>query len=151
MKKYQKIKAHTRQHIKVNFRLHILKRIYTAASSSGHLLPLHRTDHYMKHKSLVGAFIVRCPSHRSSLTRSRQESCCVCSSKVRVLTISIKLCHDHYVRSCELSEPHAKLPIITIIVSKVPQHRLVSEMKAIGAAERNGAGKFKAVHFRAQD
>jgi len=32
----------------------------------------------------------------------------------------------------------------TIIVSKVPQRRLVSEMKAIGAAERNGAGKFKA-------
>ena len=45
--------THKTEHIKVNFRLHILKRIYTAASSSGHLPPLHTTAHY---KSLVGAW-----------------------------------------------------------------------------------------------
>ena len=47
-----KEKMHTQdtEHIKVNFRLHIIKRIYTAASSSGHLPPLHTTVHYMKHK-----------------------------------------------------------------------------------------------------
>ena len=66
LKNTKKKKAHTRQHIKVNFRLHIIKRIYTAVSSSGHLPPLHRTVHYMKHTSLDGAFIVRCSSHRSS-------------------------------------------------------------------------------------
>jgi len=58
--------SHKTEHIKVNFRLHTLKRIYTAASFSRHLPPLPRTDHYMKHKSLVGTFIVRCSSHRSS-------------------------------------------------------------------------------------
>ena len=30
----------------------------------------------------------------------------------------------------------------TTVVSKVPQRRMVSEMKAIGVAERNGAGKY---------
>jgi len=41
---YEKIPkegTHKTQHLKVNFRLHIIKRVYTAASSSGHLPPLH--------------------------------------------------------------------------------------------------------------
>ena len=95
---YEK-KAHTRQHLKVNFRLHIIKRIYTAASSSSHLPPLHRTTHYMKHNSLDGAFIVRSSSHRSS-SKLRERSWCICNSEVRVRTISIMswpLRHGHQI------------------------------------------------------
>ena len=65
--------THKTEHIKVNFRLHILKRIYTAASSSGHLPPLHRTYHYMQHKSLVGTLFLT-----PELFDGKERSCCVC-------------------------------------------------------------------------
>ena len=102
--KIPKISSRKTEHIKVNFRLHTLKRIYTAASSSGHLPPPHRTDHYMKHKSLVGAFKVRCSSHRSSSIARKLPALAIARSGFE----PFRLCHGHYImgiRSCELSEP----------------------------------------------
>ena len=109
--------THKTEHIKVNFRLHILKRIYTAASSSGHLPPLHSTVHYMKHKSLDGAFIIRCSSHRSSSKLARNSGpatvaevpymeCFICKRKyhveaeMRVAIIQGFLSSDSTRRNC---------------------------------------------------
>ena len=97
-------KRHSQDNTKVNFRLHIIKRIYTAVSSSGHLTPLHRTVHYMKHKSLDGAFIVRCSSHQLFEVGEKEVGAFAIA---RSGFEPFRLCHDYVmgIRSCELSEP----------------------------------------------